>query len=48
MFLGNANMNDACVDILSLLRAHNLGHVVENIVEYAGHVAAANMMQTCR
>jgi hypothetical protein len=35
-------------DIFSLLRLHNLAHVIENIVEYAGHTATVNMLCTCK
>ena len=35
-------------DLLVLLNRHNLGHVIENIVEYAGHTATVNMLCSCK
>ena len=35
-------------NLLVLLYRHNLGHVIENIVEYAGHTATVNMLCACK
>ena len=35
-------------NLLFLLYRHNLGHVIENIVEYVGHTATINMLCTCK
>ena len=35
-------------NILALLYRHNLGLVIENIVEHVGHTATVNMLCTCK
>ena len=40
--------DDEDENLLALLYRHNLGHVIENIVEYAGHTATVNMLCACK
>ena len=44
----SSDAEDEYENLLSLLYRHNLGHVIENIVEYAGHTATVNMLCACK
>ena len=44
----SSDAEDEYENLLAHLYRHNLGHVIENIVEYAGHTATVNMLCACK
>ena len=40
--------NEPRIDILACLVSHNLGHVIDGIVEYSSHSATVSLMCVCK